>query len=102
MTPNHGAWLYLLARAGGWVPRIGMAAREKLYIPYHEFYFDRASLAALCTRCHLNVVHQELREFPLDEFGHGPLWAAAVRPIFALQSLTNRQSLQWLIAKKTP
>lgn len=102
MTPNHAAWVYTLARAGGWLPFVGMPAREKLYIQYHEMYFDRPSLAALCARFGLRIAQQELREFPLDEFGHGAAWAAVVRPLFAFQSLTGRQTLQWLVAEKTP
>jgi hypothetical protein len=50
----------------------------------------------------LAVVEQKRTEFPLDEFGHGLLLKAALMPVFLLQKIVGRQSLQTLTAVKRP
>jgi 2-polyprenyl-3-methyl-5-hydroxy-6-metoxy-1,4-benzoquinol methylase len=71
---------------------------EKLYIPYHEFYFTKPTLARMVEGAGLRVELHRNREFPLDEFGHGLLLKAALIPIFILQRLVGRQTLQEVVA----
>lgn len=89
-----GLWLYhLVGQRAGFL-------LEKLYIPYHEYYFTQATLAALIQRCGFEVHQHHMREFPLDEFGHGWLLKLALIPTFWLQKLLRRQTLQEMIAIK--
>ena len=89
-----GLALYRLLGARSW------GLLEKLYIPYHEFYFTRSTLARLVEQSGLQIAYHAKREFPLNEFGHGLLLKLGLVPIFVLQRLTQRQTLQELIAKK--
>ena len=73
---------------------------EKLYIPFHEFYFTRKTLDAVICKAGFENGHHAMKEFPLDEFGHGTFLKLGLIPIFALQKLLRRQTLQELIAVK--
>ncbi|MBA2733532.1 MAG: class I SAM-dependent methyltransferase [Acidobacteria bacterium] len=101
ITPNHDA---LINKLGLILHRVlGTRARsliEKLYIPYHEFYFTEATLARLVKQSGLQIERQTMKEFPLNEFGHGLILKLGLVPIFAAQRLTRRQTLQELVAVK--
>lgn len=75
---------------------------EKLYIPYHEFYFNSATLARLVRQAGFRVLHHASLEFPLDEFGHGRLLKLALALAFLCQRLLRKQTLQELVAVKAP
>lgn len=94
VTPNHDALIFM---AGGLLYRLfGRRAAfllDKLYIPYHEFYFTAHTLSALLTRAGYKIVSVRTSEFPLDEFGHGAFLKVLLAPLFLLQFLTRRQSL---------
>lgn len=102
-TSDHDALInslmLFLYRAGG---RWSWPLLERLYIPYHEFYFNRATLARAVSESGLRIVHHQSREFRLDEFGHGWLLKMGLAPMFALQRILQRQTLQELIATKAP
>jgi 2-polyprenyl-3-methyl-5-hydroxy-6-metoxy-1,4-benzoquinol methylase len=73
---------------------------EKLYIPYHEFYFTKSTLARLVTSVGFQIEYHANKEFPLREFGHGLPLKLGLVPVFALQKITKRQTSQELIAVK--
>lgn len=73
---------------------------ERLYIPYHEFYFTRATLARAVTQAGLEIRCHRSREFPLDEFRHGLLLKLGLMAVFPLQWVFGRQTLQELVATK--
>jgi 2-polyprenyl-3-methyl-5-hydroxy-6-metoxy-1,4-benzoquinol methylase len=100
-TSDHDALINGVGRAiyrvfGKW----SRSLLEKLYVPYHEYYFTKSTLAKLVDQSDLQILYQHEREFPMDEFGHGVLLRLSLRPIFAIQRLTGRQTLQELIAFK--
>ena len=78
--------------------RISWPLLEKLYIPVHEFYFTRNTLRRLVQQARFHIIYHCNREFPLDEFGHGFLLKVALVPIFFLQKILNRQTLQEIVA----
>ena len=80
--------------------KYSMPVIEKLYIPFHEFYFTRPTLARLVEQAGFQIVRHAGTEFPLDEFGHGLVFKMGLIPIFALQKLVKRQTLQELLAVK--
>lgn len=80
--------------------RFSRPVLEKLYIPYHEYYFTKPTLAELLERAGFKVYRHDSFEFPLSEFGHGWHYKLALRFIFALQALLGRQTLQGVIAVK--
>lgn len=98
-TPNAGALIYkvgeALFRMFGSMPLL-----EKLYVPYHEYYFSNRGLRTMVQAQSMTPVMHENREFPLDEFGHGRRLKVAVGGLFALQSVLRRPSLQILVAQK--
>ena len=73
---------------------------EKLYIPEHEFYFTRRTLSAIVQQANFEVVSHINYEFPLDEFGHGLVLKLGLIPMFALQKIFKKQTLQALTATK--
>lgn len=100
-TADHDALINTIGLTLYWLA--GQYVRpllEKLYIPYHEFYFTRTTLADMVQRAHFKVVSHTKQEFPLDEFGHGLGLKLGLIPIFALQGLLGRQTLQELVAVK--
>ena len=101
-TLDHDALLYSIGR--GAVRVLNTRAQsmlEKLYIPVHEYYFTKQTLASLVSQAKFCVVRHRNREFPLDEFGHGLMLKLGLVPIFLLQALIGRQTLQELIVQKT-
>ena len=101
ITPNHDALTHAIGL--GLYRLLGARSRgllERLYIPYHEFYFTRSTLSRLLSQAGLTVERLVGREFPLDEFGHGLLLKLGLLPVFALQALTGRRTLQEAVAVK--
>lgn len=98
-TPNGDAFIYtigsIIFKIWG---RIGLL--DKLYLPYHEWYFPPRALKRLVEDHGLRVVRHRLVEFPLSEFGHGRLLKIIMAGIFALQFLIGRPSVQLLTAQK--
>jgi len=72
---------------------------RRLYVPYHEFYFTKATLAQLVRQSRLQIVHHVKQEFPISEV-HGTLPRLVLMPVFALQHLLGRQTLQELVGKR--
>lgn len=73
---------------------------ERLFAPYHEFYFNQSTLARLVERSGLRVRHHVGREMSLDDFGARLALKAALAPIMLLQRLTSRPTLQEMTAVK--
>jgi SAM-dependent methyltransferase len=100
-TSDHDALInsliLLLYRIAG---RRSWPILEKLYIPYHEFYFNRTTLARAVMQSGFRVLYHQSREFPLDEFGHGWILKMGLVPIFLLQMVLRRPTLQELVAVK--
>jgi 2-polyprenyl-3-methyl-5-hydroxy-6-metoxy-1,4-benzoquinol methylase len=102
VTPNHDSLLNLIGTALGRVfPRLSLPLRDKLYVPYHEYYFTRSTLSQLAEGQGLTVDRLQLVEFPLDEIGHGLLLKLLLMPLFWLQALFGRQTLQELTVRKS-
>lgn len=98
-TPNGEAFIYLIGRClFNTVGRIKLL--DKLYLPYHEWYFSPSSLAKLVKAKGLKVASHRLVEFPLSEFGHGVLLKTIMAGVFAVQFIIRRPSVQFLIAEK--
>ena len=100
-TSNGDALMYsiglgLYQVASSWSKRL----LERLFAPYHEFYFNQPTLARLVERSGLRVRHHVGREMSLDDFGARLALKAAVAPIILLQRLTSRPTLQEMIAVK--
>ena len=80
------------------IGRVSRPLLEKLYIPEHEFYFTRRTLSRLVQQAGFHIVRHVNYEFPLDEFGHGWVLKLGLIPMFALQKILQRQTLQELTA----
>lgn len=102
MTPNHDALIHIIGIA---LDRIaGRSAQpliSRLYIPWHEFYFDARTMSAALHFAGLSLRSAGTREFPLDEFGHGFALKAMLWPIFQAQRLVSRESLLEVVAERT-
>lgn len=72
---------------------------NRLYIPYHEFYFNQATLARLVRLSGFEIIHQAKWELPFNEI-HGILFKLGLLPVFALQHVLGRQTLQRSVATK--
>lgn len=98
-TPNGDALIYILGRlifkAFGRVKLL-----DKLYLPYHEWYFPPRALRRLVESNGLNVVSHNLVEFPFSEFGHGAFLKTVMAAIFSVQFVVRRPSVQYLVAQK--
>jgi 2-polyprenyl-3-methyl-5-hydroxy-6-metoxy-1,4-benzoquinol methylase len=98
-TPNADALIY---KIGQFIFKIFGRQKilDKLYLPYHEWYFSPENLGRLVKEKGLTVIRQKPVEFPLSEFGHGFLLKLSLSLIFILQKLTGRPSIQFLIAER--
>ena len=72
---------------------------RRLFIPYHEFYFNQDTLAQLVRLSGFQITHQAKWELPFNEI-HGILFKLGLLPVFALQRVLGRQTLQRLVATK--
>ncbi len=98
-TPNGNAFIYTIGQC-----LFKLAGRikllDKLYLPYHEWYFPPKALADLVKEKGLKVASHRLVEFPLSEFGHGTALKFIMAQIFIIQKILHRPSVQFLIAQK--
>lgn len=100
-TADHDALINGIGRMlYQFLGRYSFPILEKLYIPYHEYYFTQATLAQLVRNANYEIVSHTMREFPLDEFGHGRILKYGLTIIFMLQKLLGRQTLQEIIVRK--
>ena len=101
VTVNHDALINII---GFWLYRIfrnhSLPLLEKLYIPYHEYYFTQKTLVSLLNNSNFYIVNIKTKEFPLDEFGHGTFLKVCLSLVFILQKIFRRQSLLEVIAEK--
>lgn len=98
-TPNGDALIYKIGTViFNIVGRIKLL--DKLYLPYHEWYFPMKTLKRLVQEKGLKVASHRGVEFPLSEFGHGMVLKIAMAFIFVLQLITRRPSVQFMTAQK--
>lgn len=88
--------LVLYRLLGTWVQ--GMI-ENRVFIPYHEFYFNKSTLARLVRQMGFQITYHVKWELPFNEI-HGILFKLGLPPLFAVQRLLGRQTLQELVAVK--
>lgn len=102
-TADHDSLLNTIGvTAAFFAERLFRPLLRKLYIPVHEFYFTKSTLASISLAAGFDIRSHQNAEFPLDEFGHGWVLKTLLRPLFAMQAITGRQTLQEVILEKPP
>jgi SAM-dependent methyltransferase len=72
---------------------------RRLFIPYHEYYFNQDTLAQLVKLSGFQITYQAKWELPINEV-HGILFKLGLLPVFGLQHVLRRQTLQRMVAVK--
>lgn len=98
-TLNHDALVYRFACLLGQLADRSAPLLDRLYVPFHVFYFGTTQLSRLIGGAGFAVLHHRRKEFPLEDLQDGLLVRLGLRALFAVQTVIRRQTLQEMIAQ---